>query len=162
MKPEQKRRPFKTTLGGSSCEKLTVYFAIFRWRISSHCLNYIQLTEIMETIKCSSKLNKIYFWNWLNLVTQRSTFSRREQINSKKHIEAMELTGKTIEHMDKFSNVKEMKNIFQQKKQLDKLKKWIKTKTYKQQIYLRQTMSHNVDFIGFLKDLKQFCGIKEK
>ena len=128
MKPEQKRRPFKTTLGGSSCEKLTVYFAIFRWRISSHCLNYIQLTEIMETIKCNSKLNKINFWNWLNLVTQKSTFSRREHTNSKKHIELMELTGKTNEHMDKFSNVKNMQSFSNKKNNLIDWKNGLKQK----------------------------------
>ena len=64
--------------------------------------------------------------------------------------------------MDKFSNVKNMKIVYNKKKQFDKLKKRYKTKNYKQQIYFRQTMSHIVDFISFLKYLKQFCGIKEK
>ena len=31
----------------------------------------------------------------------------------------MELTGKIIEHMDKISNVRKMKNFFRQKKQFD-------------------------------------------
>ena len=35
----------------------------------------------------------------------------------------MELTGNIIEHMDKISNVKKMKNFFQQKKQFDTFKK---------------------------------------
>ena len=42
----------------------------------------------------------------------------REHINSKKHIEAMELTGKPIEHMDKFSNVKNMQNFSNKKNNL--------------------------------------------
>ena len=74
----------------------------------------------------------------------------------------MGLTGKTIKHMDKFSNLKNMQSFSNKKKQFDKLKEWTKTKNYKQQIYLRKTMSHIVDFINFLKYLKQFCGIKEK
>ena len=34
----------------------------------------------------------------------------------------MELTGKSIEHLDKFSNVKEMKGFLQQKQQFNILK----------------------------------------